>query len=93
MKISKTVLVGAHEIEVVFKSEETDGYTKWGSNHLMRNKFFISKDCAPSKQEVSLFHEFYHEISSQHGLELSESTVETLSETTYEFLKRNNFLK
>jgi len=93
MKIPKTVFVGAHELEIIFKDEENHGYTKWGSCQLMQNRIVLNKDLAPSKMEATLFHEVFHEINAQYCIELSEKTVDILSESIYDFLKRNKFLK
>ncbi len=92
MIIPPKVKIGGHWFDVEIKTEK-QGYDKQATVYRWWNKIHIQGALAQSKKETALFHEVMHEIGGQMDLELSERQVSTLSETFYQFLTDNDFLK
>ena len=93
MKIPPKIKIGGHLFDVEYSSEDRTGYERSGTKFGWTNKIRIQKDMVQSKKEVTLFHEIFHEIDYQHGLEIGERIINTLAECWYQILKDNGWLK
>jgi len=91
LKIPSKVKIGAHWLDVVYKTEKDDGYESSGTRMGLYDKIILQDEMIRSKQEETLLHEVIHEIGDLYGLELVEKQVYPLGESFYQVLADNDF--
>lgn len=93
MKISDEITVGAHQLKIVYKDEEKDGFSRSARINNWTSQILLQKGLVESRRESALFHEIVHEIDYQFNLDLDERTTNAIAEMMYQTLKANDWLK
>jgi hypothetical protein len=87
---SNSIRIGPRDYRLRYrKLPDDDNRTLYGITTHTNRTMEINNSCPKSEQKETLLHEIIHCISCEHGLELSEQTVSTISAVLYDTIKRN----
>lgn len=100
MRIPNKVKIGAHEYEVIQRSDEGENDKRFGHCYSRNLKIYIDGTVPSTQQEETLIHEALHAICEQvyafprndAGNADEERIVQSLGHGIYHFLKENNLL-
>lgn len=93
MKIPKSVKVGAHRIETVFKAHpKVGGRECWGTFTASKGLIELQTGLPAGRTQETWVHEILHAIEQDRSIGLSERQVSQLAPAIYTFLKDNGYV-